>query len=158
MASIEDIEAVTQQLGRPPLAEFDVVLRHADGAPMVIRNAPFLADGTPMPTRFWLVDIALNDAVARLESSGGVKLIGGLMQESEIAATHVRYALERDAQIPVGYAGPRPSGGVAGTARGLKCLHAHYAYFLAGGDDPVGRIVHQQLAEQSQARLSDELE
>ena len=22
----------------------------------------------------------------------------------------------------------------------MKCLHAHYAYRLAGGDDPVGRL------------------
>ncbi|HBA94425.1 MAG TPA: hypothetical protein DCZ35_01130, partial [Acidimicrobiaceae bacterium] len=28
---------------------------------------------------------------------------------------------------------------------GVKCLHAHYAWFLAGGDDPVGRWVHARL-------------
>jgi hypothetical protein len=27
----------------------------------------------------------------------------------------------------------------------VKCLHAHYAYFLAGGDDPVGRWVDERL-------------
>ena len=27
----------------------------------------------------------------------------------------------------------------------VKCLHAHYAWFLAGGDDPVGRWVDEQL-------------
>jgi exopolyphosphatase/guanosine-5'-triphosphate,3'-diphosphate pyrophosphatase len=27
---------------------------------------------------------------------------------------------------------------VGGTRRGVKCLHAHYAFHLAGGDDPVG--------------------
>ena len=27
---------------------------------------------------------------------------------------------------------------MAGTRTGVKCLHAHYAYHLAGGDDPVG--------------------
>ena len=34
---------------------------------------------------------------------------------------------------------------VAGTRVGVKCLHAHYAYFLAGGDDPVGRWVAGRL-------------
>ena len=29
----------------------------------------------------------------------------------------------------------------------MKCLHAHYAWFLAGGDDPVGRWVADHLAE-----------
>jgi len=28
---------------------------------------------------------------------------------------------------------------------GVKCLHAHYAYLLAGGDDPVGRWVAEQV-------------
>jgi hypothetical protein len=27
----------------------------------------------------------------------------------------------------------------------VKCLHAHYAWHLAGGDDPVGRWVAEQL-------------
>ena len=42
--------------------------------------------------------------------------------------------------------GPRPSGGVGGTRQGVKCLHAHLAYFLAGGDDPVGAHVARRLA------------
>jgi len=39
----------------------------------------------------------------------------------------------------------RPSGGVGGTRRGVKCLHAHIAWYLAGGDDPVGRWVVGEL-------------
>jgi hypothetical protein len=63
-----------------------------------------------------------------------------------LAAAHSRYAAERDAAIDPAYDGPRPSGGVGGTRTGVKCLHAHYAYFLAGGDDPVGAWVQEQLA------------
>jgi hypothetical protein len=29
----------------------------------------------------------------------------------------------------------------------VKCLHAHYAYFVAGGDDPVGRWIEEHLAD-----------
>jgi len=47
--------------------------------------------------------------------------------------------------IPADHNGPRPSGGVSGTRTGVKCLHGHYAYFLAGGDDPVGRWVDARL-------------
>ncbi|WP_410959367.1 DUF501 domain-containing protein, partial [Salmonella sp. SAL4433] len=36
-------------------------------------------------------------------------------------------------------------GGVGGTRVGLKCLHAHHAYHLAGGDDPVGRWVAERI-------------
>ena len=52
---------------------------------------------------------------------------------------------ERDAALPAGHRGPRPHGGVGGTRAGVKCLHAHYAYFLAGGGDPVGRWVAERL-------------
>ena len=58
---------------------------------------------------------------------------------------HARYAAERDAALARDHAGPRPSGGVGGTRSGVKCLHAHYAWYLAGGDDPVGRWVADHL-------------
>ena len=32
-----------------------------------------------------------------------------------------------------------------GTRRGVKCLHAHVAWWLAGGDDPVGAWVAAKL-------------
>ena len=64
---------VAELLGRPPAGEFEVIVRNEDGAPAVIANAPFLLDGTPMPTRYWLVDPALRDAVSRIESAGGVR-------------------------------------------------------------------------------------
>ena len=51
----------------------------------------------------------------------------------------------RDAAMPPGHGGPRPSGGVGGTRRGVKCLHAHLAWYLAGGPDPVGRWTCEQL-------------
>jgi uncharacterized protein len=62
-----------------------------------------------------------------------------------LRTAHACYARERDAALAPDHAGPRPSGGVGGTARGVKCLHAHYAYYLAGGDDPVGRWVEENL-------------
>jgi hypothetical protein len=141
-----DLEVLTQLLGRPPQAAFEVVVRDVRGAPIVIRNAPLLDDGTPMPTRYWLVDPEVRAAVARLESSGGVRAAEGAVDAEALRAAHDRYARERDAALPDDYRGPRPSGGVGGTRRGVKCLHAHFAYYLAGGDDPVGRWVEEQLA------------
>ena len=136
---------VTLLLGRPPQGDFDVVVRTADGRPVVIRNAPLLADGTPMPTRYWLVDEELRRAVSTLEAGGGVRAAEAAVDPAEVAAAHARYAAERDAALPPGHTGPRPSGGVAGTRKGVKCLHAHYAWYLAGGDDPVGRWVEEHL-------------
>jgi hypothetical protein len=140
-----DVEALTEYLGRAPRGAFEVVVRDAGGAPVVIRNAPFLDDGTPMPTRYWLVDPSLVTRVSRLESTGGVRTAEAAVDPDELRAAHDAYARDRDAAIPPGHTGPRPSGGVGGTRTGVKCLHAHYAYLLAGGDDPVGRWVEERL-------------
>lgn len=114
---------------------------------MVIRNEPFLADGTPMPTRYWLIDPELHRRIGTLEAEGGVRAAEAAVDTVELAAAHATYASERDLLIDAGYSGPRPSGGVGGTRTGVKCLHAHYAWLLAGGDDPVGRWVEHRLAE-----------
>ncbi|MBV8692465.1 MAG: DUF501 domain-containing protein [Actinobacteria bacterium] len=146
MADLSDVEAVTALLGRPPRCSFEVVVRAPDGGPVVIRNAPLLDDGTPMPTRYWLVGAALRDAISRIESTGGVRAAERDVDPVAVAEAHRRYAEERDAELPAHHTGPRPSGGVGGTRVGVKCLHAHYAWFLAGGDDPIGQWVHEQLA------------
>jgi hypothetical protein len=140
-----DRQAVAALLGREPAGAYEVVVRHRDGSPVVLRNAPLLPDGTPMPTRYWLVGEPERSAVSRLESGGGVRAAAAAVDPDELAAAHARYAAERDAAVPAGHRGPRPSGGVGGTRTGVKCLHAHYAWYLAGGDDPVGRWVARAL-------------
>ncbi len=142
----EDRAAVAVLLGRPPRGAYDVVVRHADGSPVVIRNAPSLDDATPMPTRYWLVGEPERTRVGRLEASGGVAAARAAVDPAALAQAHGRYAAERDAALGPDHEGPRPSGGVGGTRVGVKCLHAHYAWFLAGGDDPVGAWVARQLA------------
>ena len=122
-----------------------MVVRRPDGTPVVIRNAPFLDDGRPMPTRYWLVDRRLTEAVSRLEAAGGVRRAQAAVDPDAVAEAHARYAAERDAAIAPDHPGPRPAGGVGGTRRGVKCLHAHLAWHLAGGADPVGRWTAEQL-------------
>lgn len=112
----------------------------------MIENEPFLDDGTPMPTRFWLVDPELNRRIGTLEAAGGVNRAEAEVGMEVIAAVHDLASAHRDALIASDRPGPRPSGGVGGTRRGVKCLHAHHAAFLAGEDDPVGRWVSRQLA------------
>lgn len=142
-----DVEAVTALLGREPKGRFSVVVRHAhDGSPVVIRNHPLLADGRPMPTRYWLLGEPERTMVSRIESRGGVHRVEDEVGMDRIAAAHATYQAERDAALPPGWDGPRPSAGVGGTRTGVKCLHAHYGWWLAGGDDPVGRWVADHLA------------
>ena len=151
-ATPADLATVRERLGREPTAEFEVVVRDALGEPVVLCNAPFTRDGTPMPTRFWLVDPTLNLAISRLEGDGGVRAAERAVDADDLVAAHDRYASERDAAIPGDHDGPRPLGGVGGTRCGVKCLHAHYAWHLAGGDDPVGRWIELRLAGGEPAR------
>jgi hypothetical protein len=126
-----DRAAVAALLGRVPGGDFDVVVRRADGQPVVIANDPLLRDGTPMPTRFWLVDPELRSRVGRLEAGGGVREAEAAVDPDALEASHRRCS--------------KPTGGVGGTRRGVKCLHAHLAWWLAGGDDPVGAWVAARL-------------
>ena len=101
----DDAAEVERLLGRRPQGDFEVVVRHADGSPLVIRNAPLLDDGTPMPTRYWLVGEPERTWVSRLESAGGVDRAEAEVDAGELAAAHARYAAEREAALPPGHAG-----------------------------------------------------
>ncbi|MGD1011572.1 MAG: DUF501 domain-containing protein [Acidimicrobiales bacterium] len=140
-----DFEAVAELLGRAPQGAFEVVVRDAAGGPVVILNAPLLNDRRPMPTRYWLVGRAERESVSRLESTGGVKAAEAAVAAEALAAAHACYEALRDASMPPDHHGPRPTGGVGGTRRGVKCLHAHLAWYLAGGPDPVGEWTCEQL-------------
>lgn len=147
----DDRARVAELLGREPRGHYEIVVRDETGDPVVLRNAPFLDDGTPMPTRYWLIGPEEVRRIGQLEADGGVGAAEAAIPADELAAAHTRYAAERDAQIPADHDGPRPSGGVGGTRVGVKCLHAHWAWHLAGGDDPVGRWIEQQLAAREPA-------
>lgn len=145
-ASDTDRAAVAALLGRAPMAAFRVAARDETGAPVVIENAPLLDDGTPMPTRFWLVGVRERVLVGRLEAAGGVNRAEAEIGEETLMALHRCHAEERERMFPADHQGPKPYGGVGGTRQGVKCLHAHYANYLAGCEDPVGRWVHRHLS------------
>ena len=128
-----EIEKVAALLGRRPEVDFEIVVVDSNGEPVVIRNGPIMEDGRPMPTRYWLVGRELSRLVGRLEGDGGVRSAELAVNADDLAVTHERYAADRDAQIPSEHLGPRPTGGVGGTRRGVKCLHAHLAHHLAVG-------------------------
>ncbi len=128
-----------EQLGREPTTAFAVVARCTGGHPLVIRNAPLDVNGDPFPTTYWLTCPDAVKAVARVESEGWIARLNDRVQDDEVfddalETAHRAYAEERGADLHEA----RGWGGVAGTRTGVKCLHAHYAYHLAGGDDPVG--------------------
>jgi hypothetical protein len=142
--AIDDVAVVESLLGRALKGRFAVVVRRLDGSPVVIENEPHLRDGTPMPTLYWLVDPQLHEAVSRLEGDGGVHRYEDLVDPEQLRRTHDEYARRRlEATVRTDLL--QASGGVGGTRVGVKCLHAHLAYFLVGADDPVGALVASAL-------------
>lgn len=146
---LADVEAVTELLGRRPQGRFTVAVRGEDGGPIVLRNHPVLDDGRPMPTLYWLCGARESMLVGRLESMKGVRRAEADIGLDAITEAHDRYRAERDAELEQAGVEPahRPTGGVGGTRVGVKCLHAHYGWWLAGGDDPVGQWVADHLNE-----------
>lgn len=145
MAGTDDREVIETQIGRPLRAESEVVARCHLEMPIVVRVPPHLDDGTPFPTLYWLTCPLATTRIGRLEGAGGVKRMETkAAADSGFAAAleraHASYAAERDALATEAEA-PVPSGGVGGSARGVKCLHAHYAHHVAGGENPVGELV-----------------
>lgn len=145
MTPSDDREVIEAQLERPLRAEAEVVSRCHLGLPVVTRVPPVLDDGTPFPTLYWLTCPLASSRIGRLEGSGGVKRMEAKAASDTgfgeaLDQAHGAYAAERDALLSQG-ADPAPSGGVGGTAVGVKCLHAHYAHTRAGGDNPVGHLV-----------------
>lgn len=145
MSRPDDREVVEVQIGRPLRADSDVVARCHLDRPVVVRVPPHLDDGTPFPTLYWLTCPLAVTRIGRLEAAGGVKRMETKADSSSefaaaLEAAHASYAAEREALIE-NTTGPQPSGGVAGSRRGIKCLHAHYAHRAAGAENPVGEIV-----------------
>ena len=137
-----DLRIVAEQLGRPPTVPFTVVARCPGGHPLVIRNAPVDEHGDPFPTTFWLTCPDAVRAVSRVEAEGWISRMNERIETDRgfadaVARAHAEYARERARDDP----DAERYGGVGGTRRGLKCLHAHYAHHLAGGDDVVGAWV-----------------
>ena len=135
-----DLEAVRQQLGREPLIPFSVVARCSTGHPFVIRNRPIDPEWNPFPTIYWLTCPDAVKLVSQLESDGWIASLNNRYDvdpefREAVDEAHGAHAAEREEMLP----GAGGGGGVGGTRRKIKCLHAHYAYHLAGGDDVVGR-------------------
>jgi len=151
MTPARDSEVLALQIGRPLRATSTVRRRCNLSLPVVAEVPPVLDTGEPFPTRYWLTCPLAHRRIARIEARGGVREAQREIEADPelaraVAEAHARYARQRDGSLGQGEAN-RPSGGVGGTSRGVKCLHAHYADFAAGNDNPIGRRVHEQIGE-----------
>ncbi len=151
-----DIKSLTIQLGRHPRAIRTVLLRCREGFPAVVLNSPILPPAQPFPTLYWLTCPFLNKQIAMLENEGWITRFQNMMGkdvpfEAAFARAQREYMDTRKqllaevqtlANSAVKTVTKLGIGGVADLSK-VKCLHAHYAHFLATGRNPVGVRVHR---------------
>src|SRR5918997_4705769 len=117
MKTVNDREAVSRQLGRPP-RPFRVAARCPFGLPSVIENERT----QNMPTSFWITCPSLDKAIARLESAGGVRAAAEEVGAETVEEIHVRHLARYGTRVA----------GVGGPGGHVKCLHAFTALHLSG--------------------------
>ncbi|MCL3836234.1 DUF501 domain-containing protein [Aeromicrobium duanguangcaii] len=137
-----DIEAITEQLGRPPRGMIEVSSRCPSGHPNGVKTEPRLPDGTPFPTLYYLTCPRLTGAIGTLEASGLMaEMTERLKHEPELAAAyraaHESYLAEREA---IGHVEEIDGISAGGMPDRVKCLHVLVAHSLAKGPgvNPLG--------------------
>jgi hypothetical protein len=116
MKTVNNREAVSRQLGRPP-RPFRVAALCPFGLPSVIENKR----ARNMPTSFWITCPSLDKAIARLESAGGVRAAAEEVGVEKVEELHGEHLARYGTRV----AGVREGGHV-------KCLHAFTALHLSG--------------------------
>ncbi len=177
---MRDEEIVARQIGRRPRGFLRVATRCPLGLPETIVTRPIVsgvADGRaglePFPTVFWLTCPGAVRAVSELEAQGHVRKLQERLAADPGAAEAHREAARSYADLRLSLLGRDDAahlardhtgeyevvahsgvGGVLGEPGkgGIKCLHAHYADYLARGVNPVGRWVHELLREKAHSR------
>lgn len=122
--------------------DFQVAGRCHLGVPMVIENAPRLADGSPFPTLFWLTCPMLVKRVSRVEARGHMEKVNeGLTHDhglrERLIAAIARLKARRDEHEVIEDSGAPPGGG----PDKVKCLHSHVAQELVQRVNPIGASI-----------------
>ena len=138
----QDIESVSEQLGRPARDIVAIAARCVCGNPVVVQTKPRLEDGTPFPTVYYLTLPAATSAVSTLEATGlMIELQNRLTQEPELAAS---YALAHqsylDDRAQLGNVEEINGVSAGGMPTRVKCLHSLIAHSLSAGPgvNPLG--------------------
>ncbi|MHB0866193.1 MAG: DUF501 domain-containing protein [Thermoleophilia bacterium] len=145
-------------LGREPAIGYKISLFCVYGWPALLRNDSFNSSGEPNPNVYYLVCPYLRRALSRLEDNGLIATLEARVAEDRDIADGVRKAQEshrrewiesasrKQDQIINSHIAP-PN--IAATASDglLKCLHAHYAWYLAHPEYKLGRMIATELGQ-----------
>ena len=150
---MDDLAILERQLGRAPRGVRRVAARCPHGAPAVVEQEPYLEDGEPFPTTYYLTCPSAVAAVGALEAVGGVDRYERLVAAGGPAAASYAWGAARQRQLRRPAALMADGGasldlGIGGTAHdgAIKCLHAHAAFALAEPGYALGRTILEEAA------------
>ena len=137
-----DLDAIQEQLGRPPRGILEISSRCPSGHPNVVKTEPRLDDGTPFPTLFYITCPRVAASIGTLEASGLMREMSARLPEDEqlaahYARAHESYLAEREA---IGHVPEIAGISAGGMPTRVKCLHVLIGHSLAKGPgvNPLG--------------------
>ena len=135
---------------KPQTPVSQVIARCPQGHPSVLEVAPLNTKMQPFPSTYWLLCPSLVKQVTALEYQGIIKHLQNKIDSSErlqnrLADNHRQYIHRRQQLIHDKSQQQRFTQlGISGNQNfnSVKCLHGHYAHYLATKDNYIGRYIH----------------
>ncbi len=156
--SNEDLKIISAQLERFPKNVLEVSRRCSYGFPVVVKSKPVL-NGKPFPTIYWLTCPYLRYHISKLEAKGKIIEYERLLSSSQrlfelqikahLRAQSEAVELIKDVKDDEWIVKRLKDGGMGGISdfSHLKCLHLQVAYHLGGIENPVGRLVLEEIGQ-----------
>ncbi len=165
--SQQDRRIIGWQIRREPRNLYGVVRRCKNQCPKVIINHP-LGRKKPadiFPTVFWLTCPAVVRRISRIEDRGYIQriqdqIINNFTLARNMREAHQEYIFIRRSLVESSTLSRVQKSekkvlknlewlGIGGVAdlKGIKCLHTHYAHYLATCNNPVGQLVANMIRQ-----------
>ena len=166
-----DKEILAWQIGRKPRNLWGIMKRCKQGAPKVVVNYPISkakADANFFPTVFWLTCPKIVSSISKLEDRGYIGHVQRRIENNatifqELYEAHVEYIFIRRALLGKdkilaikterqAFYKKIEQVGIGGLSdlKKVKCLHMHYAHYLATKINPIGQLVDSVLSMSEQ--------
>jgi uncharacterized protein len=148
--SNEDLNTITQQLGREPEGVQEIPIRGKDGRPVVIRVRSMVR-GKPFPNLFWLTDPILKKEIDKVEATGLIKNLENeilkadeefksrlIQDHKNYIELRLKYMQEEEdlKDLRPEYLEALKTKGIGGLSdySRVRCLHMHFAHYLVSGN------------------------
>ena len=159
LISAEHLEMIEQSLGRKPKGSYKVERVGRDNKPLVISVLP-IVDGKPFPTTYWLVSPKLKKLISHIERDGFISQLDDKIKADEslkasLISNHESYRNDRnklaenlaeeDFKIYNEMSWDKLGIGGIRDWDHTKCLHLHYAHFLAR-ENIIGKMIEDEFS------------